>query len=62
LEKTVRFTTDFIQNVKLEKCKAVETHVTERRLLAMSRELTCEVAEQQFRNILKLSIWREKNM
>jgi hypothetical protein len=40
LEKTIRFTADFIQNVKLERCKAVETDVTERRLLAMSRELT----------------------
>jgi hypothetical protein len=62
LEKTIRFTTDLIQNDKLEKRKAVQPHVTDRRLLAMIRQLTGEVAEQQLCSFFKLSIWRGQNI
>jgi hypothetical protein len=60
MEKITRFTADCIQNIKLEKLKSAETDVTDR-LLAMIREFTCELADQQFCRILKLSLWRGGN-
>jgi endonuclease V-like protein UPF0215 family len=56
MERIICFTADCIQNVKLEKCKAGGTDVTDR-LLVMIREFTGEVAEQQLCKILKLSVW-----